>query len=51
LYGAINRLVALHADKPAWEAMQRAGMGADFSWTHSAARYADLYRALIAEAA
>ncbi|MEC3910921.1 glycogen synthase GlgA [Sphingobium sp. CR2-8] len=51
LHGAINRLVALHGDKPTWQAIQRAGMGADFSWTHSAARYADLYRSLIAAAA
>lgn len=50
LHGAINRLATLHADKPLWEAMQRAGMRADFSWTQSAARYADLYRSLIAEA-
>jgi starch synthase len=51
LHGAINRLVALHGDKPTWQSIQRAGMGADFSWTHSAARYADLYRSLIAGAA
>jgi starch synthase len=51
LHGAINRLMDLHGDKAAWQAMQRAGMRADFSWPHSAAKYADLYRALIAEAA
>ncbi|QGP80670.1 glycogen synthase GlgA [Sphingobium sp. CAP-1] len=51
LHGAINRVVELHRDKPVWQAMQRAGMRADFSWPHSAARYADLYRSLIAEAA
>ncbi|WP_420143495.1 glycogen synthase GlgA [Sphingobium sp.] len=51
LHGAINRLVALHGDRKAWQAMQRAGMAADFSWTNSAARYADLYRALMAGAA
>ncbi|WP_298400111.1 glycogen synthase GlgA [Sphingobium sp.] len=51
LHGAINRVVDLYRDKPAWQAMQRAGMRVDFSWTHSAARYAALYRSLIAEAA
>ncbi|MFC3441690.1 glycogen synthase GlgA [Sphingobium rhizovicinum] len=51
LHGAINRVVDLYRDKLAWQAMQRAGMRADFSWTHSAARYAALYRSLIAEAA
>ncbi|CAM8636128.1 glycogen synthase GlgA [Sphingobium sp.] len=51
LHGAINRLIELHGDKLAWQAMQRAGMRADFSWRHSAAKYADLYRALMAEAA
>ncbi|MDO7835371.1 glycogen synthase GlgA [Sphingobium sp. HBC34] len=51
LHGAINRVMDLHRDKPVWQAMQRAGMRADFSWTHSAARYAALYRSLIAEAA
>ena len=51
LHGAINRVVALHRHKAAWQAMQRAGMRSDVSWTHSAARYAALYRALLAEAA
>ncbi|SEJ58792.1 starch synthase [Sphingobium sp. AP50] len=51
LHGAINRAVDLYRDKAAWQAMQRAGMRADVSWTHSAARYAALYRSLIAEAA
>ncbi|SER11626.1 glycogen synthase GlgA [Sphingobium sp. YR768] len=51
LHGAINRAVELYRDKSGWQAMQRAGMRADVSWTHSAARYAELYRSLIAEAA
>ncbi len=51
LHGAINRAVALHRDKAAWQAMQRAGMRSDVSWTHSAARYAALYRSLLAAAA
>lgn len=48
---ALNRTVRLFADPPVWQAMQRAGMRADFSWTASAARYAALYRQLVAEAA
>ncbi len=51
LHGAIARAVDLHGDRPAWQAMQRAGMRADFSWTRSAARYAALFRSLAAEAA
>lgn len=46
LHRAIARAVALHADKPLWASMQRAGMRADFSWNRSAARYAALYRSL-----
>lgn len=48
LAAAIDRTVALHADRPTWRAIQRAGMKADFSWDRSAARYADLFRALVA---
>lgn len=44
---AIDRTVTLHADRPLWTAMQRAGMAADFSWGKSAARYAALYRSLL----
>ncbi|WIA55340.1 glycogen synthase GlgA [Sphingobium sp. WTD-1] len=47
LHGAIARTVRLHGEPEAWQAMQRAGMRADFSWTHSAARYAALYRSLL----
>ncbi|MDI1296172.1 MAG: glycosyltransferase, partial [bacterium] len=47
LHGAIARIVRLHGDKPTWQAIQRAGMRADFSWTHSAARYAALFRDLV----
>lgn len=46
--GAIARTVALHADRPAWQRMQQRGMAADFSWTNSGARYAALYRELLA---
>lgn len=44
---AIARTVALHADKAGWQAIQRTGMRADFSWDRSAARYAALYRSLL----
>jgi starch synthase len=47
LADAISRAVALYADRPAWKAMQRAGMKADFSWDRSAARYAALFRSLV----
>lgn len=51
LHGAIARTIRLHGNKAQWQAMQRAGMRADFSWTHSAARYAELFRSLVQEAA
>jgi len=50
LHGAIARAARLHRQRPAWQAMQRAGMRADFSWTHSAAAYAALFRSLVASA-
>ncbi|WP_370310263.1 glycogen synthase GlgA [Sphingobium abikonense] len=51
LHGAIARTARLHRDRPIWQAMQRAAMRADMSWNSSAARYAALYRDLLAEAA
>lgn len=47
LHGAIARTILLHGQKAQWQAMQRAGMRCDFSWTHSAARYAELFQSLI----
>lgn len=47
LHGAIARTIDLHAQPALWQSMQRAGMRGDFSWTRSAARYADLFRALL----
>jgi starch synthase len=47
---AIARTISLHGDKPQWQAMQRSGMRADFSWSHSAARYAELFRSLAQDA-
>jgi starch synthase len=51
LHGAITRSVRLYEHRTDWQAMQRAGMRADFSWTHSAARYAELFRSLVQGAA
>jgi starch synthase len=44
---ALERTSALYADKAAWASLQRAGMKSDVSWTRGAARYAELYRALL----
>jgi starch synthase len=44
---AVRRAVALYHDRDAWRAMQKQGMSADVSWHRSAARYAELYRALL----
>ena len=44
---AIERTVALWADKAAWRGLQRRGMATDVSWTRPAARYAALYRTLV----
>ncbi|MBH1998590.1 MAG: glycogen synthase GlgA [Sphingomonadaceae bacterium] len=51
LHGAIAHAVHLHRNKPIWQGMQRAAMRADVSWENSAARYAALYRSLLAGAA
>ncbi|MDP1700004.1 MAG: glycogen synthase GlgA [Aestuariivirga sp.] len=44
---ALERTSALYADKATWASLQQAGMKSDVSWTRSAARYAELYRALL----
>lgn len=43
----LARLVALHADRRAFQAMQRAGMRQDFGWARSSAAYARLYEGLL----
>ncbi|MBL8578954.1 MAG: glycogen synthase GlgA [Mesorhizobium sp.] len=48
LVHAVKRAIEVYADKPAWAMMQRQGMKADVSWDRSAAKYADLYRSLVA---
>ena len=46
LMRAIRRALDVYRTPRAWRAMQRSGMQRDFSWTASAARYADIYRQL-----
>jgi starch synthase len=41
---ALGRAVELYQRKPLWQMMIRAAMAEDFSWTHSARRYAALYQ-------
>lgn len=45
---ALRRTMALYAQPDPWSTMQKQGMRADFSWTRSGARYAGLYRSLVA---
>jgi starch synthase len=49
LDNAIARANRIHRDAKAWSGMQRRGMKVDVSWTHSAKRYADLYRSLVGQ--
>ena len=44
---ALRRTADLYANRRAWASLQQAGMKSDVSWTRSAARYAELYRALL----
>ena len=44
---ALRRAAELYGDRRAWASLQQAGMKSDVSWTRSAARYAELYRALL----
>lgn len=41
---AIDRALALYADRPAWHAMMRRAMARDFGWDHSMFDYAKVYR-------
>jgi starch synthase len=47
LIGALDRAVAAFADPDRWQALQRRGLAADFSWTTSAQQYVALYRRAI----
>jgi starch synthase len=42
----LKRAMSIYASKVRWENIQRKGMQADFSWSHSAVQYATLYRSL-----
>ncbi|MGG5808708.1 glycogen synthase GlgA [Falsiroseomonas sp. CW058] len=50
LEAAIGRAAMLWRDRDAWRRLQANGMATDVSWTRSAARYAALYRSLVADA-
>ena len=50
LAAAVRGAVAAWRDAPRWQAMQRAGMARDFSWSGPARRYADLYSGLASRA-
>lgn len=43
LDAALERALDLYPDRPRWQALQRSGMTADFSWNRSAREYAALY--------
>jgi starch synthase len=49
LLEALKRAFAAYASPELWERFQLNGMAADFSWSRSAAQYAELYRSLIEE--
>jgi starch synthase len=44
---AVERGLDLFNDNTAWRKLQRAGMRTDFGWASSAAKYVDLYEALL----
>jgi starch synthase len=44
---ALQRAIALYAQRDVWHGMQQQGMRADNSWQRSGARYADLYARVI----
>ncbi len=44
---ALRRALAVHAEPPLWEALQRNGMGQDFSWRASTDGYDRLYEEAI----
>jgi len=44
---AIARVLDGFSRPKVWRALKRQGMRCDFSWSHSAQRYADLYQSLV----
>ena len=51
LADAIRRTTTLFAQKDVWLQIQQQGMRADFSWKRVGARYAELYKKVIGDAA
>ena len=45
--GALRRAIKTFQKPEKWQAIQRAGMGENFSWQVSARQYADLYQSLL----
>jgi starch synthase len=43
---AARKAIAMYADQPLWQALQRNGMRQDFSWAKSALEYRRLYERL-----
>ena len=43
LVEALDRAATVFADRPAWQALQLAGMRQDFSWDRSAREYVKIY--------
>lgn len=48
LKAAISRAIALYWQPGVWQAIRKQGMRADYGWDRSSARYAALYRSLVA---
>ena len=46
---ALERVMALWRDQPAWARVQQNGMAADMSWRRPASRYVALYQSILAE--
>ena len=44
---AIERSTAAHGDTTVWDALQRNGMGRDFSWNTAAREYGAIYARLV----
>ncbi|HVW73636.1 MAG TPA: glycogen synthase GlgA [Rhizomicrobium sp.] len=51
LIEGVRRAVALFGQKDVWRQVQQQGMRADFSWKRVGARYAELYRKVLGDAA
>ncbi len=47
LLSAVGRMQAVFKEPPRWRALQENGMRQDFSWSHTATKYEQLYRTLL----